>query len=111
MELQATPLKGIVRSSDEELFYLFPIQDVSALQQMKAHLTCAIDVLSHPEESSTEQRLEAVRTLNSMMATITKQWILPSEKRQRILTGGTDNRKSLPWRQNRSRKGGVWDMV
>ena len=70
MELQATPLKGIVRSSDEELFYLFPIQDVSALQQMKAHLTCAIDVLSHPEESSTEQRLEAVRTLNSLVAAL-----------------------------------------
>ena len=108
MELQATPLKGIVRSSDEELFYLFPIQDVSALQQMKAHLTCAIDVLSHPEESSTEQRLEAVRTLNSLVAALS---VHDSEKRQRILTGGTDNRKSLPWRQNRSRKGGVWDMV
>ena len=52
MELQATALKGIVRSSDEGLFYLFPIQDVSTLQQMKAHLTCAIDVLSHPEECS-----------------------------------------------------------
>ena len=50
MELQATALKGIVRSSDEGLFYLFPIQDVSTLQQTKAHLTCAIDVLSHPEE-------------------------------------------------------------
>lgn len=70
MELQATALRGIVRSSDEELFYLFPIQDVSALQQMKAHLTCAIDVLSHPEESSTEQRLEAVRTLNSLVAAL-----------------------------------------
>ena len=31
MELQATALKGIVRSSDEGLFYLFPIQDVSTL--------------------------------------------------------------------------------
>lgn len=70
MELQATPLKGIVRSSDEELFYLFPIQDVSTLQQMKAHLTCAIDVLSQPEESSPEQRLEAMRTLNSLVAAL-----------------------------------------
>ena len=63
-------LKGIVRSSDEGLFYLFPIQDVSTLQQMKAHLTCAIDVLSHPEECSPEQRLDAVRTLNSLVAAL-----------------------------------------
>ena len=77
MELQATALKGIVRSSDEELFYLFPIQDVSTLQQTKAHLTCAIDVLSHPEECSPEQRLDAVRTrldavrtLNSLVAAL-----------------------------------------
>ena len=68
MELQATALKGIVRSSDEGLFYLFPIQDVSTLQQMKAHLTCAIDVLSHPEECSPEQRLDAVRTLQRLDA-------------------------------------------
>ena len=33
MELQATALKGIVRSSDEGLFYLFPIQDVSTLHR------------------------------------------------------------------------------
>ena len=70
MELQATALKGIVRSSDEGLFYLFPIQDVSTLQQAKAHLTCAIDVLSHPEECSPEQRLDAVRTLNSLGAAL-----------------------------------------
>lgn len=70
MELQATALKGIVRSSDEGLFYLFPIQDVSTLQQTKAHLTCAIDVLSHPEECSPEQRLDAVRTLNSLVAAL-----------------------------------------
>lgn len=70
MELQATPLKGIVRSSDEELFYLFPIQDMFTLQQMKAHLTCAIDVLSQPEESSPEQRLEAMRTLNCLVAAL-----------------------------------------
>lgn len=37
---------------------------------MKAHLTCAIDVLSHPEESSPKQRLEAVRTLNSLVAAL-----------------------------------------
>ena len=43
MELQATALKGIVRSSDEGLFYLFPIQDVSTL---------------------------AVRTLNSLVAAL-----------------------------------------
>ena len=67
MELQATALKGIVRSSDEGLFYLFPIQDVSTLQQTKAHLTCAIDVL---EECSPEQRLDAVRTLNSLVAAL-----------------------------------------
>ena len=34
MELQATALKGIVRSSDEGLFYLFPIQDVSTFGWM-----------------------------------------------------------------------------
>ena len=56
--------------SDEGLFYLFPIQDVSTLQQAKAHLTCAIDVLSHPEECSPEQRLDAVRTLNSLVAAL-----------------------------------------
>ena len=61
MELQATALKGIVRSSDEGL---------STLQQTKAHLTCAIDVLSHPEECSPEQRLDAVRTLNSLVAAL-----------------------------------------
>ena len=46
MELQATPLEGIVRSSDGTLFYLFPIQDVSTLQTVRGHLACAIDVLN-----------------------------------------------------------------
>ena len=46
MDLQSTPLKGIVRSSEDGLFYLFPIQSLSTLQEMKGHLTCAIDVLS-----------------------------------------------------------------
>ena len=70
MELQATPLEGIVRSSDGELFYLFPIQDVSTLQTVRGHLTCAIDVLSNQEESSPEQRLEAIHTLNSLVAAL-----------------------------------------
>lgn len=70
MELQATPLEGIVRSSEGELFYLFPIQDISTLQTMKGHLACAIDVLSNLEESSVEQRLDAVRTLNSLVAAL-----------------------------------------
>ena len=70
MELQATALKGIVRSSDGELFYLFPIQDVSTLQTVRGHLTCAIDVLSNQEESSPEQRLEAIHTLNSLVAAL-----------------------------------------
>ena len=70
MELQATPLEGIVRSLDGELFYLFPIQDMSTLQRVRGHLTCAIDVLSHLEESSPEQRLDAVRTLNSLVAAL-----------------------------------------
>ena len=54
MELQATPLEGIVRSSDGTLFYLFPIQDVSTLQTVRGHLACAIDVLSNLEEGSVE---------------------------------------------------------
>lgn len=70
MELQATPLEGIVRSSDGELFYLFPIQDMSTLQTVRGHLACAIDVLSKLEESSPEQRLEAIRTLNSLVAAL-----------------------------------------
>ena len=39
MDLQSTPLKGIVRSSEDGLFYLFPIQSLSTLQEMKGHLT------------------------------------------------------------------------
>ena len=70
MELQATPLEGIVRSSDGTLFYLFPIQDVSTLQTVRGHLACAIDVLSNLEESSPEQRLEAIHTLNSLVAAL-----------------------------------------
>ena len=31
MDLQSTPLKGIVRSSEDGLFYLFPIQSLSTL--------------------------------------------------------------------------------
>ena len=51
MELQSTALQGIVKSSDgDELFYLLPIQDLSTLQELKGHLTTAIDVLSNPEE-------------------------------------------------------------
>ena len=44
MDLQSTSLKGIVRSSEDGLFYLFPIQSLSTLQEMKGHLTCAIAV-------------------------------------------------------------------
>ena len=67
MDLQSTPLKGIVRSSEDGLFYLFPIQSLSTL---KGHLTCAIDVLSNPDENDTEKRLDAVRTLNSLVAAL-----------------------------------------
>lgn len=54
MELQATPLEGIVRSSNGELFYLFPLQDMSTLQAVKGHLACTIDVLSNLEECPPE---------------------------------------------------------
>lgn len=37
---------------------------------MKGHLTCAIDVLSNLDESNTEKRLDAVRTLNSLVAAL-----------------------------------------
>jgi len=71
MELQSTALQGIVKSSDgDELFYLLPIQDLSTLQELKGHLTTAIDVLSNLEEQSMEHRLDAIRTLNSFMATL-----------------------------------------
>ena len=70
MDLQSTPLKGVVRSSEDGLFYLFPIQSLSTLQEMKGHLTCAIDVLSNPDENDTEKRLDAVRTLNSLVAAL-----------------------------------------
>lgn len=55
MDLQSTSLKGIVRSSEYGLFYLFPIQSLSTLQEMKGHLTCAIDVLSNLEESDVKK--------------------------------------------------------
>ncbi|GAB6867176.1 hypothetical protein JCM10556A_38530 [Bacteroides acidifaciens] len=70
MDLQSTSLKGIVRSSEDGLFYLLPIQSLSTLQEMKGHLTCAIDVLSNLDESNTEKRLDAVRTLNSLVAAL-----------------------------------------
>ncbi len=71
MELQSTALQGIVKSSDgDELFYLLPIQDLSTLQELKGHLTTAIDVLSNPEEKSAEHRLDAIRTLNSFVAAL-----------------------------------------
>lgn len=70
MELHSTPLKGIVSTPDAELFYLFPVQDLSALQMMKGHLTCAIDTLSNLEECEMEQRLDAIRTLNSIVAAL-----------------------------------------
>ena len=70
MDLQSTPLKGVVRSSEDGLFYLFPIQSLSTLQEMKGHLTCAIDVLSNLDESDVEKRLDAVRTLNSLVAAL-----------------------------------------
>ena len=53
-----------------ELFYLLPIQGLSALQELKGHLTTAIDVLSNPEEKSAEHRLDAIRTLNSFVAAL-----------------------------------------
>lgn len=37
---------------------------------MKGHLTCAIDVLSNLDESDAEKRLDAVRTLNSLVAAL-----------------------------------------
>ena len=71
MKLQATALQGIVKSlGSNELFYLLPIQDLSALQELKGHLTTAIDVLSNLEEQSTEHRLDAIRTLNSFVAAL-----------------------------------------
>ena len=71
MKLQATALQGIVKSSGkEELFYLLPIQDLSALQELRGHLTTAIDVLSNPEGQSAEHRLDAIRTLNSLVAAL-----------------------------------------
>lgn len=71
MELQSTALQGIVKSSNgDELFYLLPIQDLSTLQELKGHLTTAIDVLSNPEEQSAEHRLDAIRTLNSFVAAL-----------------------------------------
>lgn len=33
-------------------------------------MTCAIDVLSNPDENDTEKRLDAVRTLNSLVAAL-----------------------------------------
>ena len=71
MELQSTALQGIVKSSNgDELFYLLPIQDLSILQELKGHLTMAIDVLSNLKEQSIEHRLDAVCTLNSFVATL-----------------------------------------
>lgn len=70
MDLQSTSLKGIVRSSEDGLFYLFPIQSLSTLQEMKGHLTCAIDVLSNLDESDVEKRLDAVRTLSGLVAAL-----------------------------------------
>lgn len=71
MELQATALQGIVKSlGSNELFYLLPIQDLSALQELKGHLTMAIDVLSYLEEQSMEHRLDAICTLNSFVAAL-----------------------------------------
>ena len=71
MELQSTALQGIVKSSNrDELFYLLPIQDLPALQELKGHLTTAIDVLSNLEEQSAEHRLDAIRTLNSFVAAL-----------------------------------------
>lgn len=70
MELYPTSLKGIVQSSENELFYLLPIQNLSSLQELRGHLTCAIDVLSNPEGNSPEKRLDAIRTLNSFVAAL-----------------------------------------
>lgn len=71
MELQSTALQGIVKSSNgDELFYLLPIQNLSALQELKGHLTTAIDVLSNLEEQSAEHRLDTIRTLNSFTAAL-----------------------------------------
>ena len=71
MKLQATALQGIVKSlGSNELFYLLPIQDLSTLQELKGHLTTAIDVLSNIEEQRTEHRLDAIRTSNSFVAAL-----------------------------------------
>ena len=37
---------------------------------MRGDLTCAIDVLSNLDESDAEKRLDAVRTLNSLVAAL-----------------------------------------
>ena len=44
--------------------------DLSALQELKGHLTTAIDVLSNLEGQSVEYRLDAIRTLNSFVAAL-----------------------------------------
>ena len=66
MELQATALQGIVKSlGSNELFYLLPIQDLSALQELKGYLTTAIDVLSNLDRKST--RLNSSHNRESRM--------------------------------------------
>lgn len=54
----------------KEEFYLLPIQDLSTLQELKGHLTTAIDVLSNPEEQSMEHRLDTICSLNSFVAAL-----------------------------------------
>lgn len=49
---------------------MLPIQDLSTLQELKGHLTTAIDVLNNPEKQSAEHRLNAIRTLNSFVAAL-----------------------------------------
>ncbi len=51
-------------------YLLLPIQDLSALQELKGHLTTVIDVLSNIEEQSTEHRVDAIRSLNSFVAAL-----------------------------------------
>lgn len=71
MELQAIALQAIVKSfGSNDLFCLLPIQDLSALQELKGHLTMAIDILSNIEEQSTEHRLDTIRSLNSFVAAL-----------------------------------------
>lgn len=70
--LNETPLQGIVGTDKGELFYLLEIEKVSDLVKLRGDLSIAINLISKFGSSDSEESINAINTLNRLLAGLMK---------------------------------------